>query len=89
MVRQYLYLLALRVIGKDAIVRAWYERRRGFAADTKVVAVVAVMRKLVRALWHVARGNAFDATKLFDVRRLSVAMKVSATTTRATEGVSA
>ena len=86
-VRKYLYLLALRVIGKDPVVRAWYERRRGFVADTKVVAVVAVMRKLVRALWHVARGNAFDATKLFDVRRWSVATKGSATTTRATEEV--
>ena len=33
-------------------------------------AVVAVMRNLVRALWHVARGATFDSTRLFDARRL-------------------
>lgn len=30
------------------------------------------MRKLIRALWHVARGEQFDSTKLFDVSRLKL-----------------
>jgi len=34
------------------------------------VAVVAVMRKLIRALWHVARGTPFDSSKLIDERAL-------------------
>ncbi len=34
-------------------------------------AVVAVSRKLALALWHVARGEAFDSSKLFDTRRLT------------------
>ena len=42
----------------------------------KVRAVVAVMRKLVMALWHVARGAEFDARKLFDVRRLEVEVRL-------------
>jgi hypothetical protein len=31
---------------------------------------VALMRKLVTALYHVARGAPFDSAKLFDVARL-------------------
>ena len=38
----------------------------------KKKAVIAVMRKLAMALWHVAHGGRFDAAKLFDVRRLTV-----------------
>ena len=69
--RQYLYLAALRLLRVDPIVRAWYASRvtRGQA---KMSAVVAVLRKLVRALVFVARGEDFQAAKLFDVRRLDV-----------------
>jgi len=72
LVRQVLYLFALRMIKESAAVRAWYKRRRGYTDDSKQRAVVAVMRKLVRALFHVARGEAFDASKLFDLRRLKL-----------------
>jgi len=78
-VRRYLYMLALRMVGRQELVRAWYQRRRSFLAEDKLSAVVAVMRKLVRALWHVARGAPFDATKLFDVRRLGVVTALPAT----------
>jgi len=71
-VRQLLYLAALRLIQSDPIVAAWYRGRRAFQRENKVAAVVAVMRKLSRALWYVARGDAFDATKLFDTRRLDL-----------------
>ncbi|MCZ7677959.1 MAG: hypothetical protein M5U28_03920 [Sandaracinaceae bacterium] len=52
---------------------AWYRARGGYRADRKLIALVAVMRKLARALWHVARGAAFDSTKLVDARALGYA----------------
>lgn len=79
LVRQVLYLFALRMIKESAAVRAWYKRRRGYTEESKQRAVVAVMRKLVRALFHVARGDAFDASKLFDLRRLDLEAEAAAT----------
>jgi transposase len=82
LVRQMLFLFALRMINADAVVRAWYERRRGYTEESKTRAVVAVMRKLVRAAFYVARGSIFDASQLFDVRRLRLASpKTGAATT--------
>ena len=78
LVRQVLYLFALRMIKGSDVVRAWYMRRRGYTENSKQRAVVAVMRKLVKAIFHVARGAEFDASKLFDTRRLEV---VAPTTT--------
>jgi transposase len=72
-VRQFLYLAAIRMIDQDEILTAWYRARKAYARDAKMAAVVALMRKLARALWHVARGKAFDARKLFDARRLGFA----------------
>ena len=72
--RWYMYLAALRMIKDDPIVRAWYDKK--VARDggkVKMKAVVAVMRKLVKALWHVARGKAFDASLLFDASELDLA----------------
>lgn len=72
--RLFLYLAALRMLQSDSVVRAWYAkkvRRQGGIAKSK--AVVAVMRKLVMALWHVAKGDVFDSHKLFDVSRLDLA----------------
>lgn len=71
--RQLIYMFALRMIATDPIVRAWYQRkveRQG--GEAKMKAVVAVMRKLIRALWYVGRGAAFDASKLFDTSRLQL-----------------
>jgi transposase len=50
LVRQVLYLFALRMIQASPAVRAWYRRRRGYTEESKQRAIVAVMRKLVRAL---------------------------------------
>ncbi len=69
-VRRYLFLLALRTIAGNNVARAWYQQRQGFREEHKLPAVIALMRKLAKAIWHVARGADFDATKLFDVRRL-------------------
>jgi transposase len=73
-VRQMLYLATLRLLQKDEVVALWYRARSAYRSGkpVKMKAVVAVMRKLARALWHVARGEAFDAKKLFDVRRLDI-----------------
>lgn len=71
LVRKLLYLFALRMIKQDPTVRAWCMRRRRYSI-AKVSAVVAVMRKLVRAVFHVAAGSVYDASKLFDVRRLEI-----------------
>lgn len=71
--RKYLWMAALRLIQRDPVIRAWYAKkvkRQGGQAKPK--AVVAVMRKLLLALWHVARGAEFDSTMLFDTRRLNL-----------------
>ena len=69
--RRYHYLAALRLLQSDANVGAWYQRK--VARDGgrhRRRAVVAVMRKLVMALFHVARGEVFDSSRLFDTKRL-------------------
>ena len=72
-VRLYLHLAVLRLIQHDHVVRAWYAKkvkRQGGLAKSK--AVVAIMRKLVLALWSVARGEPFDSARLFDTSRLNL-----------------
>lgn len=56
----------------NPIVRAWVEAKAVRQGDRamKMKAIVALMRKLVTALPHLARGERFDASKLFDVERL-------------------
>jgi len=71
-VRRLLFMAALRLMKDDATAMAWCRARKGYKADQKLKAVVALMRKLTRALWHVARGEPFDPTKLFDTRRLDL-----------------
>ena len=72
--RQYLFLAVLRLIQSDPVMRAWYDRKaERDGGKVKLKAVVALMRKLAAALWHVAQGQAFDSTKLLDVRRLGLA----------------
>jgi transposase len=77
--RLFLYLAALRMIQRDPICRAWYAKkvqRQGGRLKSK--AVVALMRKLAKALWHVARGAEFDAALLFDTTRLQIADEATA-----------
>jgi transposase len=70
--RAYLYLTAMRLVKDDPLMAAWYRSRGGYLANRKPLALVAVMRKLVRALWHVARGATFESTKLVDARALGL-----------------
>lgn len=71
-VRHLLYMAVLRLLFSDPVIVAWYRGRKGYKAGIALKAVVAVMRKVARALWHVARGQTFDAKKLVDVRRLDL-----------------
>jgi len=69
-VRRYLYMAALRFIQRDPLIARWYRARAGYRGGHRRVAIVAVMRKLTRALWHVAQGQAFDSSRLVDERAL-------------------
>lgn len=71
-VRKYLFLAAMRLVQNDPIARAWYQKRTSFSADEKIKALIAVERKLCRALFHVAAGKPFDCRQLFDTRRLEL-----------------
>lgn len=85
--RLFLYLAVLRLIQSDPVIRAWYAKKvRRMGGEMKSKAVVAIMRKLALALWHVAGGSAFDSTRLFDVSRLELG---PAATTKAKKAPSA
>jgi transposase len=71
--RQHLWLAVFRWRKKDPIVQAWYAAKVKRDGGSKARAVVALMRKLVKALFHVARGAPLDSRLLFDVRRLRLA----------------
>lgn len=69
-VRRWLFLAALRLLKNDPVARAWVEHKAQRPDGTKMKAIVALMRKLASALRHVAHGQSFDSSKLFDVARL-------------------
>jgi transposase len=71
--RQYLWLAVSRWRKKDAIVQAWYEAKVKRDGGSRARAVVALMRKLVKALFHIARGAQMDTQRLFDTTRLRIA----------------
>lgn len=63
--RQWLYLATLRLV-KQAGVQQWYEAKKARDGHGAQRAVVAVMRKLALALYHVgARGAEFSPRRLF------------------------
>jgi len=66
MVRRYLYFAALRLIKNNPVVKAWFEAKAHPKMKNKTV--IALMRKLAKALWYVAQGQRFDATKLVQVK---------------------
>jgi len=68
--RQYLWLAVYRWRKKDPIAQAWYDAKAKRDGGSKARAAVALMRKLVKALYHIARGVPFDSRKLFDVAKL-------------------
>lgn len=71
--RKYLYLAAQRWIQWCPVARAWYQQKVAQNAGRdgkKKVALVALMRKLLDALYHVGRGAEYRPGELFDVERL-------------------
>jgi transposase len=69
-VRYWMYLAALRLAKKTSPVRPWYLRKRHKDSDQAGRALVGIMRRLGLALYHVgARGEAFDARRLFPGKR--------------------
>jgi len=83
-VRQLLYMAALRAIDHDPIVTAWYRGRKAYGQDRKNAAVVAVMRKLHAAQFYVGKHDVeYDSSKLFDVRRLTFEDPATNTRSRA------
>ena len=64
-VRHYLYFAALRLIRKSGPARAWYDAKLARHRGPKGKLIIALMRKLAKALWHVAQGKPFDPARLF------------------------
>lgn len=65
-VRRALYFAALRLVRKaGGNVRRWYEAKKRRDGGEAKRAIVAVMRKLALALYHVGKGAAFDTARLF------------------------
>ena len=65
---------SFRWIQDDPIANAWYQRKKQRDGGRASRAAVALMRKLAKGLYHVGRGGTFDSSKLFDTRRLQVAV---------------
>jgi transposase len=71
-VRRILHMAVLRLVQSDPVVQAWYRNRMGYQEHIKLKAVVAVTRKLIRAIWRMVRDKEpFDSSKLFDTRKLT------------------
>ncbi len=70
--RKYLYFATMRLLKQDPVVRAWYEKKVHRDGGMKMKALIAVMRKLVKALWYVGQGEAFDSSRLFNRRALDL-----------------
>ncbi|MDA9004009.1 transposase [bacterium] len=67
--RTYLYFAALRLLQNDAWVKRWYQAK--LDPRMKMKTVIALMRKLSKAIWHIARGEKFDAKKLLSLPELA------------------
>jgi len=77
LVRKWLYFAAMRWM-RDGAVRRWTERKKARDGGNGMRAVVAVMRRLGLAVWHVAvHGTAFDAALLFPIGEKTVPGKAA------------
>lgn len=65
--RRYLYYAVLRLVQSCPVAKQWYQNKKKATPNAPLKAIVAVMRKLVVALWHIGRGQAYDASELFNV----------------------
>jgi len=67
-VRYYLYFSALRWIGTDPLIQRWYRAKTQRPGAIKNKSVIALMRKLAKAVWYVARGEVFEVERLFNLK---------------------
>lgn len=70
--RKYLWFAVLRWLQADPVAAAWYRSKVARDGGNTMSALGALMRKLAKALFHIAHGRLFDSRKLFDVSRLSL-----------------
>lgn len=63
--RHSLYYAALGYLRRDEHVRRWYQAKLQRPGAVRTKLIVALMRRLAKALWHVARGARFDSARLF------------------------
>jgi len=66
--RKYLYFAVLRWLQADHGANAWYQEKSARDGGIHGKALIGLMRRLVKGLWHVARGACFDSSKLFEAR---------------------
>ena len=52
--------------------KSWYQRKVRTNGGVKLKAVIALMRKLLAALYHEVRGATYEPYRLFDTRRLQI-----------------
>jgi transposase len=71
--RFYLYFAALRLIAHNSTVQRWFALKTHRPGALKNKTVIELMRKLAKALWHVARGERFAPEKLFNLRAVAEA----------------
>lgn len=64
-VRQYLYFAVLRLLRHDGPAWRWYRAKVARDGGRTKPAITALMRKLLKALWHVGQGEVFDEHRLF------------------------
>jgi hypothetical protein len=63
----------LRLVQHEPHFQAWHAAKvQRMAGVHKIRSVVALMRKLLGALWHVGRGAQFEAARLFDAHKLGL-----------------
>jgi transposase len=66
MVRRWLHLAALRLVGRSPQVRQWYRDKRSRDRNRHLCAITAVVRRLAVALHKVGTGDdPFDAARMF------------------------
>jgi len=75
--RKWLYFSALRWM-KNPAVRRFSDAKKGRDGGKGSRAVVAVMRRLALAAWHVGQGERFDPGKLFPGKRSARKARTSA-----------
>ncbi|MCB2262640.1 MAG: transposase [Candidatus Thiosymbion ectosymbiont of Robbea hypermnestra] len=63
--RFYLYFATLRLIAHEPVVMPWYQCKTSRPGAVKNQVVIALMRKLAQAVWHIAHGNSFDVNQRF------------------------